>query len=163
MIKIPFSTMIELLGVEVEKEVNVDFNEVFQRMTLDAIGIGNLKCSMHCNVVLSLLLTSLSVLYQFICRKMCSCNECELPERQRGQVSLLKNWSKPIRWEWLQVTADGKVSEDGSSLTGSADWHHGHRSVMLSSRWTGLDDEHASIKTDMQTCTYKHKDRHADM
>ena len=30
--------MIELLGKEVEKEVNVDFNEVFQRMTLDAIG-----------------------------------------------------------------------------------------------------------------------------
>ena len=30
--------MIELLGMEVEKEVNVDFNEVFQRMTLDAIG-----------------------------------------------------------------------------------------------------------------------------
>ena len=38
MIKITFSTMIELLGEEVEKEVNVDFNEVFQRMTLDAIG-----------------------------------------------------------------------------------------------------------------------------
>ena len=33
-----FSTMIELLGKEVEREVNVDFNEVFQRMTLDAIG-----------------------------------------------------------------------------------------------------------------------------
>ena len=32
------STMIELLSKEVEKEVNVDFNEVFQRMTLDAIG-----------------------------------------------------------------------------------------------------------------------------
>ena len=30
--------MIELLSKEVEKEVNVDFNEVFQRMTLDAIG-----------------------------------------------------------------------------------------------------------------------------
>ena len=30
--------MIELLEKEVEKEVNVDFNEVFQRMTLDAIG-----------------------------------------------------------------------------------------------------------------------------
>ena len=29
--------MIELLEKEVEKEVNVDFNEVFQRMTLDAI------------------------------------------------------------------------------------------------------------------------------
>ena len=38
MIKITFSTMIELLEKEVEKEVNVDFNEVFQRMTLDAIG-----------------------------------------------------------------------------------------------------------------------------
>ena len=38
MIYITFSTMIELLGKEVEKEVNVDFNEVFQRMTLDAIG-----------------------------------------------------------------------------------------------------------------------------
>ena len=37
-IKLAFSTMIELLGKEVEKEVNVDFNEVFQRMTLDAIG-----------------------------------------------------------------------------------------------------------------------------
>ena len=35
---ITFSTMIELLEKEVEKEVNVDFNEVFQRMTLDAIG-----------------------------------------------------------------------------------------------------------------------------
>ena len=38
MIYITFSTMIELLGKEVAKEVNVDFNEVFQRMTLDAIG-----------------------------------------------------------------------------------------------------------------------------
>ena len=38
MIYITFSTMIELLGKEVEREVNVDFNEVFQRMTLDAIG-----------------------------------------------------------------------------------------------------------------------------
>ena len=38
MIEITFSTMVELLGMEVEKEVNVDFNEVFQRMTLDAIG-----------------------------------------------------------------------------------------------------------------------------
>ena len=37
-IYITFSTMIELLEKEVEKEVNVDFNEVFQRMTLDAIG-----------------------------------------------------------------------------------------------------------------------------
>ena len=34
----PSSTMIELLSKEVEKEVNVDFNECFQRMTLDAIG-----------------------------------------------------------------------------------------------------------------------------
>ena len=42
--------MIELLSKEVEKEVNVDFNEVFQRMTLDAIGqhvLGLIKAALN--------------------------------------------------------------------------------------------------------------------
>ena len=30
--------MMELLEIEVDKEVNIDFNEVYQRMTLDSIG-----------------------------------------------------------------------------------------------------------------------------
>ena len=30
--------MLELLGNQVDQGVNIDFNEVYQRMTLDAIG-----------------------------------------------------------------------------------------------------------------------------
>jgi hypothetical protein len=30
--------MLELLGKQVDQEVDIDFNEVYQRMTLDAIG-----------------------------------------------------------------------------------------------------------------------------
>jgi len=39
-------TMMEILEVEVDKEVNIDFNEVYQRMTLDSIG----KCALAMNV-----------------------------------------------------------------------------------------------------------------
>ena len=55
MIEITFSTMVELLGMEVEKEVNVDFNEVFQRMTLDAIGRETFAFNMSLIFVITLM------------------------------------------------------------------------------------------------------------
>ena len=97
--------MIELLEKEVEKEVNVDFNEVFQRMTLDAIGplyTFNITFTLPLLVSISLFWNITLMLTSFTCgsvllssvkkdstanfREMCSCNECELPERQRRQV-----------------------------------------------------------------------------
>ena len=41
-------TMLELLGKQVDQEVDIDFNEVYQRMTLDAIGESSLELAKQC-------------------------------------------------------------------------------------------------------------------